>query len=240
MRELTDHIVSDKVVYIGELSEGEREDFAADCIDWLTEFHEGRVYLQLKIVFFGQRDSYFLALLNVANPGNRDTGGNARNRNCGTAHSQQAMLVSVAELVQPPKGMTLKICPTLIRLKRFDDFSGSFRDIPDTFSKPAFGVFKSVFMDRERRIPIGRIRFEQRQLPNSMVKGGPEMIGDFSDQERDQRRNGFKFDAADMYSFFRIVISREGIWPIFEKGFNDGVEFVEMVFCPSEFEINVL
>ncbi len=185
-RESWDYVVSDEVVYGAKAIEVDLEiAHSVSSVNWLAKYDSGDIYLELKIFFFRQRDTYYHRVLEnvVISPSLRDP--ECSDRKLDVTQCNGAMLVDVAELIQLPKGMVLERRSTVVRLKRFDNSEGILRNVSDPFVVPLVPNAGELRFNREGRIPPRSVGAQEGELPCEIVKAGTKRIGEFSNEHSD-------------------------------------------------------
>ncbi len=233
-----DCIVSDEIVYAAKPLHADLEiRNGISRFDWLSKYDSGDFYIELKFVFFGERDTYFDAIIRVVPPscGNRWSDGDFKKD---MAHGNDLMLVDVTKSIQLPKGMVLERRPSFIRLKRFDDAESSRKDVSDFFLIAPITEGRTLGIDRETRLPSRFIGSEQSKLPSQMVKARTESIGEFSDKHTYRVGRDFLFDVDTIPRILHIVLSRDEVG-IFPKFRDFPIQFVEAFVRPTQFHLRV-
>lgn len=153
-RKSWDHVVSDKIVYAAQSLETNLE-FGrfADSVHWLSKYHLGNIYIELKIFLFPEGNHYLNSILEIPPPGLRDSVDS--DMEGGVTHGDDAMLVDIAELIQLPKGMILKRCPTAIWLKKPDFLNGSSGHPTNHLAETFLTSPVRIGMDREGGFATG-------------------------------------------------------------------------------------
>jgi hypothetical protein len=102
-----------------------------------------------------------------------------------TNQVQEAVLVSVAQLLKEPQGMEFFGALPLgvaVRLQGIEYCQCSVRNTPQLF-RDRRSVLIGIDEDRELVSPVGHLVVRENKLPNEVIQGGPEVVEEFSQQE---------------------------------------------------------
>lgn len=227
-----DHVVSDEFVYLAHPLKRNHKRIDPN---WITEYYNGRSWLELKITLVGQRTSYFKAICSSL-PTNRDR---KLIRNVGILEGDESVLVGITKLVQLPEEITLKRCPVLIRLKRFDDLDGVTGNVLSLTGKPLLRSLGELSLNGKlsvrRRIVLG----EKGKIPSKMVKTGTQTVSKFSGKEANRIRSDVLFKPNEVNSMLRVVFFADGIGVVPQKPVNFSYELIEVRVCPTKFYLRV-
>lgn len=237
-RESWNYSISDKLVYRFKTREIAL-DFPIQVTKEYLEFRNS--WIECHLTFTGKRDFHYCIIVELCESevlgAKRDESipyheaGGPMNRNPG-------VLVNVAQLVQPPKQMTLNCpgTPSVIRLKRFDNLRclcGYAARLP---IKP-----RNVLLLQNGKLGVlgvARSGVDFRQTPDQLVKRRAETIQEIPYNEGDFIRNIFDLHPNDVQSIFKIILSNK------TAGFvTENREFFPQVFKmylrPGCFEIGI-
>jgi hypothetical protein len=236
-RKSWDYFKSDEIIYFAESVESHLEiRNSVCCIDWISKYNVGDIYLELKVVLFGERNSYFNYVIEVAPE--CLTNSIHLNGKLYAAKCHDLMLIDIAKFVQLPEGMISKSCPGFVRLKRLDNGDNFRREVRDFFPVTLIGGERTFGIDREAGLPSRFISGQQCELPCQMVKSRANGVGKLANQERKGVGCNSLFDPHDVCSLFRIVLFRDGAG-IFSIASDFAFEFVEMFIRPTQFHLCV-
>jgi len=236
-RKSWDYFESDEIIYFAESSKSNLEiGDSVRCVDWVSKYNVGDIYLELKAVLLGERNSYFNYVIEVLPE--YLTNAIHSNGKLDTAKGHDLMLVDVAKFVQLPEGMTLKCCPSFVRLKRLDNAESYRRDVSNFFPITLIAGERDLGINRETRLPSGFVSGEQRELPSEVVETGTNGIGELTNQQRKWIGCNSLFNPRDVCSFFKIILSGDGVG-IFPIAPDFPFEFVEVFIRPTKFHLCV-
>ena len=232
--ESRDYGISDEIVYFFEapvrnLESGYRH------MDWGPDYKIGRCWIDLYFVLERNRNNQFLATIEISKLPLDSFGENLETER-GVADRHCGVLVDIAQFVKLPKRVTLDPLPSVVRLKRLDDF--------DCLGGHKLGVglerHSSRFaVDRKGRV-FGPTSTQQRKLPRKLIKSRSQVVGKLADKKRDLDWERKKFKPENMNSLFKIIFSRTGHWFLPQKDFERKIKFLEMAIRPSGFFARVL
>jgi len=238
--EFWDSIVSDEVVYLAQAVHSNLE--ARDRIrglDWLSEYNLGNIHIELRLVFFGQRNTHYRCVIEIASPNLRNV--EDANLKLDAGDTDELVLVHIAESIQLPEGVILKRCPSLVRLKGIDSpFHGSrkfhvARKVSDTVPIPGLRVRRSS-EDGESSPVIRGVSGKQSELPCKMVETRPEIVSKLPNKHANWVGSDFLLNAKEMPRVLDIILSREEVC-IIPKFFDFSLQFVEALIPPTKFHL---
>lgn len=125
-RKSWDYVVSNKIVYRGEVSEPNLKPIAK-ATDWLPKYDLRLNWIYLNFVLVGNVKPQFEAVIELASP--METGSVNRDLGVTRSNGDNYVLIRDAQFVKQIQGMRLTARPSVIRLKRFDDPSSRRQNI---------------------------------------------------------------------------------------------------------------
>ena len=224
------NLLSNVLVYICDFRPPEFERNALGGVGWISKYQRGDVWFEYHGVLAGDRPTNFNAIIEVA-----------PNPSCGFqiefgqnfSPYGDSMLVDIAQFIKLPEGIIPEACPSVVRLKVFDDRNGFAGHVPNCFPESVLRVGGPVVVDREHHVP-GRIRIpEKSQLPGDLVKTGTEGVGEVREAQHDIGGNRVKFTPANMASIHGIILLRECICFLPAKLNVQQIESLDMLVRPT-------
>lgn len=149
-------------------------------------------------------------------------------------HQQQAMLVNVVHVAEAPG----QFVPSLVRLYRFDDALRGRGDARYFSLRSGVVVSLGLLAEWEAGVLPGVAAIGFDQLPSQVVKGGPQVVGGVSnDQRNDGRDLGSELNPMDYIPRLRITLGDKTIAGRVVP--NDGQDFpfqiTDVLFGPFNF-----
>jgi hypothetical protein len=150
-------------------------------------------------------------------------------------YEEKSVLVKIIEGMQHEQ----IIVPSVIRLERVDHLFSLWSDSLYISSRKGF-VCLGTLIDREANPSASRDAvIGQNQLPNQMVKSGPQVLEDVADNGGEVCRNIFSDkNPPDQIIGLRVFLSDRGVRIGFEKGFQSTVEITDVLLGPLDFTPN--
>src|ERR1700687_1096814 len=161
-RKSWDYAISDKIVYGSECLYPNLET-TARAVDWLPKYDLGHYWIELQIVFLGQRNGYFCCIVEIA-PGPFGDSGDTELQ-IGGVYRENHVLVGNAEFIENPEGMILESRASVIRLKRFDHGCGCGKNVLHCVTEPP-GRIRGIPANRERSVGVRPLDMQQGKLPS--------------------------------------------------------------------------
>jgi hypothetical protein len=120
------------------------------------------------------------------------------------------MLVKVVQVAEDGQGVQRDVLSKVERLRGLeacDVMRGKRTGLRSAFPRIPL---RFVFEDRELRAFVGGAAGEQRELPNEVVEGGPEVVGEFPDPDAPGLRWGLDIDPQDVFAGLRVELTEHG------------------------------
>jgi len=77
------------------------------------------------------------------------------------------------------------------------------------------------------------------ESPGELIQPGSKAVSEFPNKQRNLRRNGFGLHANDVPKLLRIILARDGIRFWHQRLSEFGIEFIEVLFRPSGFQLQM-
>jgi len=224
-----DYFVTDQVIYLCESGPREFKSGSTRGIDWISKFKIGELQLEFNVRLVGERENYLNAVIEFFFEDLADRM-NINNFTPKRVDRDDPVFVGVAELVEIGESGNLWRVPSLVRLKRFHDCGGPYRNTAGDLFKPAPLVME---IDGETRSAKRFNRVGPGQLPSQLVKGRSHAVSKVSGQTGDYGWNRVKLNRYCVDLLPKVVLLRDGVWFGVDKCFDLPVKLVEVVFRPQ-------
>jgi hypothetical protein len=100
----------------------------------------------------------------------------------GTDCLNDPVFVGVVNVVESPQGMRFRLIPSTIRLQPLDECFLTRREVLNECAS-VVPILITNRENREGRFVVGRAGLEECQLPNELVEGRTQVVGDFPDDD---------------------------------------------------------
>jgi len=233
-RKSWDYTISNECVYLCHSPAGNFKTAIPLTEDYL---HRDR-WMEVHLFFGTERQVHFVVIIE-AHPFNwRTLIGKLGVKSC-RMYRDDVVLVNVPETMQLPQETVLKGCPSIIRLKRFDNcpcISRDFKDHPTlAFSLPE--TLGSITNRKPRAVRASSR--EQRQLKSQLIEGGSDTVHEITDKKGCDNRGFLELNPNDIPLILKIIPTREFIWFSLDKSREFGIEGIQMGLRPSHFQFGV-
>jgi hypothetical protein len=231
--ELGDHFVSDELIYGTKIAKVDVE-VPVTVRDWLSNYKAGRIWIELDFVPLANIDSYFSAKIQVFKGPLVGSYAKHPDLQFGGFQSKRSVFVDGNKPVKNPERMSLEPIPSLIGLKRFDNRHRGWENVSNLID-----IEFPIRTDRKTCLPARASDVKACKTPRKLVKARTKTINKISNEQRDHDRERFALNANDMLLFSRIILSADQIRFRFERGAEFGIDFVQVMFCPNGFQLQV-
>ena len=229
-----DHPVSHELVYFCDIPDPDLER-RSRFVGWPAEYKLGRAWLEVHFVLGGEREMKFNAIVKIDRL-HRNVGVNLQ---LGATDRHRGVFVDIAQFVQLPKGVSLEVIPSLVRLKRLDDLDCLAGDVPRNTPEPLLAPLRPVPVNGEGCFTGRGATAQQSELPSELIQPRPQVVGELSDQQRDLVGDARLLKADDMESLFRIILFRYGNVLTPKKQPDFPLKSLEVFFRPQGFYAGV-
>lgn len=238
---LWDYFVSDEIVKLAQGGE------LRPASDGLGESHlEGDLFFEVlwELNVFGERHQYVAVIERPKKGINQIDTMSSHGR--GDLDAWQArenvfyylnrpVLVDNVELMQDPQHGLMGI-GSVIWLHSFDDISGSIRHMEQHSPTPSVHVLPPpvlIVEDWKRRIRRGFVHDSTRQLPDNMVKRGPQIMGSVTNNQADfLGQRTINLGAKHVPALFAIELSGNSIRLTLAESLDFEIKIVQMFVRP--------
>jgi len=207
-RKSWDHVVSDKVIYLGET-----RDLNLELPSFAEQYLNGDLWFELHLTCICQRESHVSMIWEIVSGATlpvprTDT---KIDTNVVAGAGRTSMLVERPELVQLPERVILESIPSEIRLKRVQlgCHCGWKQHSPVS---PGIGFVENG----EANLPLlGLVerpfRIQMGQSPRELVQTGAQATNEVSEQHRDYFRCGCEINFEDVERLFKVFVFTDGV-----------------------------
>jgi len=202
-RESWDHIASDKIIYLLDAFDVALDSFMGIAKDYV----EGHVWLEVHLSIsgnLGKGNAHYIAILEFCDPHDAFR---KFEYNVATMSRNPSVLVNVAEHIEAPQKVALNQSgiPTVIRLKRFDDFHCFCGHSARLLSEP-----RGVLSPKNRKLRFDRIECgKSSQTPNKLVERCTQTIEYVTQDEGNAVGSVFDLTPNSIAMIFTIFLGRE-------------------------------
>lgn len=231
-----DHLISDKLVYFDEVTEGGYD--LSPLSPMAERYIVGRSWFEIHV--YGARGDdhmYGIVIVNIQDLSSRDVG--QRTDVPPRADRGGDMLLNLPKLVQNPERVGIRIIPSMIRLKVFDNWPSV---IGKVGHEPRGVVQELLFgeVNREGGSARGESRRESGygmgKLVSKVVERGPQTVDSIASDESEPLRDLLKLDVHMIDTLLKIRLSRDGVGLEILPGCELGIEGVQMYLRPLQLE----
>jgi hypothetical protein len=236
-RESWDHFISDEIVYGTERCDPSFKNTVASR-DWLSDYKLKRGWLEVNFVPMRKSESKLNAVIQMSPRVVRkwtDVSMHDLAAQFGGSDREHPMLIDGREAIQYPKRVRLESVPSVIRLKRFDNRNGIGQNVLDGITESSGGNIAN----REGRGTLRTSGMKTGQAPSKLIQAGSKRIDKLSDQKWDFDRDSLALYAHNMAKVFVIVLARDGVRFWVKDLRKYGIDFIEVMFRPHGFELQL-
>jgi hypothetical protein len=235
-RESWDYLVTDELVYAVESIE-------THSVLGATLPLEGYLNDQQFFEFtFSLGGGIYAAMVEFAKPEDMRA-----SRNPGTdlqeIRNDNLMLVDAIEFMEPPQIVNIRPIRSIVRLKLFDDWVGSGKNIPE-LTPPSGGFLVELtgrVEDGEFRTSTRIISDKQSQLPSQMIEGRSQIESNIANQNPPaNRRLLANFKCEDFPRLISIFYGDNGAWIQLHEVPEFPVKDIEVFLRPINLQPNVI
>jgi hypothetical protein len=149
-----------------------------------------------------------------------------------------SVLVGVVNVMKQPQEVGYRLVPSAVRLEPLDECYVTRREI---LGKPESSFSAPIVItgggDGEGQLIVGHRGLEQRQLPNQLIKGGPQVVRDIPDDYAPLlRRVGENVSPEDALVGLTVVIRHNSVRLIVSEALHSLLEGFEVRVRPVELE----
>jgi hypothetical protein len=156
------------------------------------------------------------------------------------------MFVNPIDFMKPPEVFHWWPIPTVVRLKAFNDRSSIDGYMSQFTINVKFRVIKilNTVKNRKLRATTRTIRRKQCQLPNQIVEGRTQVVGNFPDNHPPTSRGMSVYLDPNLISsimeLFKVGLGDDFVWQGMgcQEQIGFPIEIIELFFCPNDFELS--
>jgi hypothetical protein len=235
-RKSWDYIRSDEIVYSCDFLPAEFQGNNSGRVQWISKYQLGGAWLEYHGILGCQRPTHFYALVEFMP---QITYGSEEQLEVHRSSAGPSVLVDIAEFVKLPKGIVPIACPSIVRLKIFDDSNGSVGDVANEPFESLLCARGLIGMNREHNITRGTSAPQKSQLPSQLIESGPKIVDNVCEAEINISFEGLKLTPTDVTRIHQIIFFRDCIWVGPTKLHNKGIEFLEVFIRPSNLRLQI-
>lgn len=234
-----DSVISDKLIYVAQPIpiDGEIGN-SISRVNWISKFDSGTFNIELNFVLLGERYSYFRCVIDFVIPspmGHADLV-YAKGEVDGTDWND-LMFVKICEFVDSPKRMKFERRLARVRLKRFDDLESFSGNVSNLFLKSLIAGQRANGFNGECRQSTGLVCGQEGELPREIVESRANCICELSNENGNGVRSNVLFNAKDVPTLGKIVISRDGIGLALDETINFNLQVIEVFIRSAKFHL---
>ncbi len=236
-REFCNHFVSNEIVYGAERCDPGFKNTVTSR-DWFSDYKLKRGWLEVNFVPMGQGKAKLYTVVQMFPRIVRERTYVTMNdlaTQFGRVEGKRPMFINRADSIQYPKRVRLERIPSLVRLQRFNDTDRRRKNILNRIPKSLIGVIA----DRKRGVPAGAALMKSCESPSQLIEARSKAIGELADHKRNFNRDTLALQANNMSKFFRIILARDGVRFWVKDLAKEGIDFIEVMFRPDGFELQI-
>jgi hypothetical protein len=233
-RKWPDHFISNEIVYLTEFIP---RDFEGSHV-FSKEYLAGDIWLEMEFILHKEGEAHFKAIIETAHKSFPPINGEMNGKGTGIDRNHP-VFIQFAKLIQLPKRVPIKLCPSVVRLHPINHQMGFLREERKRPRGPAFGFGDDRKID-SLLVPFPEsARSNGNQLPRKLVKGRAKATHEISKQHRNYLRSGPALDSHNINGILNILIAADGIGWLPVKTSQFQIERIEMVLRPINFHAYV-
>ncbi len=231
-RKSWEHIVSDEIVYVGDVVSSEAD--PGICVS--EGYANGASWVELHLTLGPKRHTHYSAIIERLQLGNSHDRGGKLEVNKGGVDGNPPVLVDVAYCVEPPQKVVCHGIPSMVRLKRFDDPDGPRWHSPGSqLQHPLIPPFLYRKLNRSGR---GR-GSDLGQAPSQLIESGAKAITAVSNDQWNCARSGHQLDPQEIPLILNIILIGKSIGISLNKSAHLLPERVQVFLRPSGLQVGV-
>lgn len=238
-RESWDYVVSDKIVDRCEIPDPQLQAYVTEGINWLSKYDLSFNRIELDFVLVDEIVVKFKAVVQFATA-KEIRAGNVYLPVAGL-YGENSMLIDDAEFVKHIERMHLVSRRSVIRLKRFDNWNGSGKDILDSIAgreRPWSARRSRPHRERRMSARVLGTSVQERELPSQLVEAGTKGIRKFASEKGDGLGHGVELKPYNVPLFLAIILTCDGVC-VLKELCKFSIKFVEMLLRPVGFHLRI-